>query len=232
MYYKLTELVLSSSPIEHPKKDLVPRGDYRSSPAGKITFFVLCSIKPVLQYSTLAHDFGTSVLHRVGVRTLPSGLPAQTGIGLIDGLGLSPYILAGLARRNIWVTTLSRDRMTVGSAVAIAMMNAVSNSLSTYASVTSISSTSTEGGFPQPALLIGSTLYVAGILTELVVEIQRERFKADPHNKGKVCTGGLWSLARHINYGGYMMWRAGYAMAGGGYRLGVLVAAFWAWDFS
>lgn len=122
--------------------------------------------------------------------------------------------------------------MTVGSAVAIAMMNAVSNSLSTYASVTSISSTSTEGGFPQPALLIGSTLYVAGILTELVVEIQRERFKADPHNKGKVCTGGLWSLARHINYGGYMMWRAGYAMAGGGYRLGVLVAAFWAWDFS
>lgn len=28
------------------------------------------------------------------------------------------------------------------------------------------------------------------------------------------------------------MWRAGYAMAGGGYGMGVLVAAFWAWDFS
>lgn len=175
----------------------------------------------------------------MGLQTLPSGLPAQTGIGLIDGLGLSPYRLALLAmsvgsvvKQNIWVTTLSRDPMTVGAAVAIAMLNAASNSLSTYAFVTSVSSASNEGDFPQPALLIGSTLYVAGLLTELVAEIQRARFKADPNNKGKVCTGDLWSLARHINYGGYMMWRAGYAMAGGGYGLGALVAAFWAWDFS
>ncbi|XP_014559771.1 hypothetical protein COCVIDRAFT_35055 [Bipolaris victoriae FI3] len=200
------------------REDIVPRGDYRSSPPGKLTFFVLRSLEPVLQYSILAHGFGTSVLHRVGLRTLPSGLPAQT--------------VGSVVKQNIWVTTLSRDPMTVDAAVAIAMLNAASNSLSTYAFVTSVSSASNEGDFPQPALLIGSTLYVAGLLTELVAEIQRARFKADPNNKGKVCTGGLWSLARHINYGGYMMWRAGYAMAGGGYGLGALVAAFWAWDFS
>ena len=122
---------------------------------------MLRSLESVLQYSILAYGFGTTILHRVGLRTLPSGLPAHTGIGLIDGLGLSLYRLVLLAmsvgsvvKQNIWVTTLSRDPMTVGAAVAIAMINAVSNSLSTYSSVTSISSASTEAGFPQPALLV------------------------------------------------------------------------------
>ncbi|EUC41677.1 hypothetical protein COCMIDRAFT_40177 [Bipolaris oryzae ATCC 44560] len=182
------------------KKDLVPRGDYRPSPAGKLTFFVLRSLEPAPQCSILAHGFGTSVLTS----------------RLINGLGLSPYRLVlltmsvgSVVKQNIWVTILSRGSMTVGVAVAIAMLNAASNSLSTYAF---------------PALPIGGTLHVVGILTELITEIQRERFKADPNNKGKVCTGGLWGLARHINYGGYTMWRAGYAMAGGGYGLGALRA--------
>ena len=75
-------------------------------------------------------------------------------------------------------------------------------------------------------------MYAVGIMTELVAEIQRKRFKADPNNKGKVYTGGLWQFARHINYGGYTLWRAGYAMAGGGWIWGVLVGAFFFADFS
>jgi len=221
------------------KKDLIARGDYTPTPAGKLTFFLLRGIEPALQYSILAHGFGTSVLHRVGLRTLPRGLPAHTGISLIDGLGLSPYrlVLLGMAvgaavKQNIWVATLSGEPMPVGGAVGIALFNAVFNSLSTYAFLTTATSASTEGDFPQPALLIGSSLYVVGIMTELVAEIQRKRFKANPNNKGKAYTGGLWSFARHINYGGYTLWRAGYAMVGGGYTLGALVGAFFAWDFS
>jgi protein-S-isoprenylcysteine O-methyltransferase Ste14 len=221
------------------KKDLIARGDYTPTPAGKVTFFILRGIEPALQYSILAHGLGTSVLHRVGLRTLPSGLPAHTGIGLIDGLGLSPYrlVLFGMAvgaavKQNIWVTALSGEPMPVGGAVAVGVFNALFNSLSSYAFLTSVTSASTSASFPQPALLIGSSLYAVGIVTELVAEIQRKRFKADPNNQGKVYTGGLWSLARHINYGGYTMWRTGYAMAGGGYALGALVAAFHVWDFS
>jgi protein-S-isoprenylcysteine O-methyltransferase Ste14 len=224
---------------ESKKKDLIARGDYTPTPAGKATFFLLRGIEPVLQYSILAHGLGTSVLHRVGLRTLPPGLPARTGIALIDGLGLSPYrlVLLGMAvgaavKQNIWVTALSGEPMPVTGAVAVGLFNAVFNSLSTYAFLTTATSASTEADFPQPALLIGSSLYVVGIVTELVAEIQRKRFKADPNNKGKAYTGGLWSFARHINYGGYTIWRAGYAMVGGGYTLGALVGAFFAWDFT
>lgn len=51
---------------------------------------------------------------------------------------------------------------------------------------------------------------MAGILLELVSELQRKRFKDDPANKGKPYAGGLFSLARSINYGGYTLWRGGY----------------------
>ncbi|USP73024.1 membrane protein [Curvularia clavata] len=223
---------------ETKKKDLIARGDYTPTPAGRLAFFVLRGLEPALQYSILAHGLGTSVLHRVGLRTLPSGLPAHTGISLIDGLGLSPYrlVLFGMAvgaavKQNIWVTALSGEPMPVGAAIAVGVFNAVFNSLSSYAFLTTVTSASTEANFPQPALLIGSSLYVIGIVTELVAEVQRKWFKSDPKNKGKVYMGGLWSLARHINYGGYTLWRAGYAMAGGGYTLGALVAAFFIWDF-
>lgn len=221
------------------KKDLIARGDYTPTPLGKATFFILRGIEPVLQYSILAHGLGTSVLHRVGLRTLPPGLPTHTGISLIDGLGLSPYrlVLLGMAvgaavKQNIWVTALSGEPMPVTGAIAVGVFNAVFNSLSTYAFLTTATSASTEADFPQPALLIGASLYVVGIMTELIAEVQRKRFEANPDNKGKAYTGGLWSFARHINYGGYTIWRAGYAMVGGGYTLGALVGAFFAWDFT
>jgi len=247
------------------KKDLIARGDYTPTPVGKATFFVARAVEPYLQYSILAHGLGTSLLHRVGLRTLPPGLPTRTGISLIDSLGLSPYRLAlfGMAvgaavKQNIWVTALSGEPMPVNGAIGVAVFNGVFNSLASYAFLISATSASTESEFPQPALLIGGSMYVVGIVTELIAEIQRKRFKADPENKGKVYTGGLWSFARHINYGAYTIWRAGYvrkrricmhslmyatwslfllttyryAMVGGGYTLGALVAAFFVWDFT
>jgi len=221
------------------KKDLIARGDYTPTPAGKITFFVLRAIEPYLQYSILAHGLGTSLLHRIGLHTLPAGLAANTGIGLIDGLGLSPYrlVLFGMAvgaavKQNIWVTALSGEPMPVGGAIAVGAFNAIFNTVSSVAFLARATSASTESDFPQPSLMIGGALYVVGIVTELVAEIQRKRFKSDPSNKGKAYTGGLWQFARHINYGGYTLWRAGFAIAGGGYTLGALVGAFFFWDFS
>jgi hypothetical protein len=108
---------------ESKKKDLIARGDYTPTPAGKFTFFAVRAVEPLLQYSILAHGLGTSVFHRFGIRTLPPGLPTNTGIGLIDGLGLSPYrlVLFGMAvgaavKQNIWVTALSGEPMPVTGA--------------------------------------------------------------------------------------------------------------------
>jgi steroid 5-alpha reductase family enzyme len=135
-------------------------------------------------------------------------------------------------KQNIWVSALSGEPMPFKGAIVVGLFNAVFNTLSTYAFLLTATSASTETDFPQPSLTIGSSLYVVGIMTELIAEIQRKRFKSDLVNKGKVYSGGLWNLARHINYGGYIIWRAGYAMVGGGYTLGALVGAFFAWDFT
>ncbi|KAF2800417.1 hypothetical protein K505DRAFT_263962 [Melanomma pulvis-pyrius CBS 109.77] len=220
-------------------RDLVSRGDYTSTPVGKATFFVLRALDPFVQYSILAHGVGTGFLHRVGLRTLPPGLPIHTGISAIDSLGLSPYRLILLAmsvgstvKQNIWVTAVSAEPMTVGNAAIIGAFNTVNNALNAYAFLVSATSASTESTFPQAPLIVGSALYVTGILAELISEIQRKRFKSDPKNKGKAYTGGLWSLARHINYGAYTVWRAGFATAAGGWIWGAIVGAFFFSDFA
>jgi protein-S-isoprenylcysteine O-methyltransferase Ste14 len=41
-----------------------------------------------------------------------------------------------------------------------------------------------------------------------------------------VCEVGLWAKARHINYGGYVLWRTGFALAAGGWVPALGIAAF------
>ena len=87
--------------------------DYTSTPVGKSVFFLVRAIDPFVQYSILAHGAGTGLLHNLGLRTLPPGLPAETGVSSIDALGLSPYRLVlfgmsvGSAVSTIPATALS-----------------------------------------------------------------------------------------------------------------------------
>ena len=57
-------------------------------------------------------------------------------------------------------------------------------------------------------------------------------FKSKPENKGKLCTTGFWGMARHINYGGYTIWRAGYGMACSGFVWAGVLAGFFGWNFA
>jgi steroid 5-alpha reductase family enzyme len=122
--------------------------------------------------------------------------------------------------------------MGVKNSLIVGVFNTLFNGINHYAFLLSALSASTSSTFPQPTLLIGTALYTVGILTEYIAELQRKRFKDDPKNKGKPFTGGLWKYARHINYGAYTVWRAGYALAAGGWVLGALVAAFFFSDFA
>lgn len=220
------------------KRDLIARGDYTPTPTGKAVFFALRAAEPLLQYSILAHGVGAGLLHRVGLQTLPGGVPTQTGTAL-DGLGLSPYhmVILGMAvgaavKQNIWVTALSGEPMNVKDATLIGVFNGVWNSVNSYAFIVRAASLSLGPPAPRATLIVGSALYVVGILTELISEVQRKQFKKDPKNKGKPYTGGLWKYARHINYGGYTLWRTGYAIAGGGWIIGALCGAFFFTDFA
>ena len=66
---------------------------------------------------------------------------------------------------------------------------------------------------------------MVGILIETISEIQRAQFKKDPANAGKPYSGGLFGWARNINYGGYLVWRTGYALVAGGPVWGLIVGA-------
>jgi protein-S-isoprenylcysteine O-methyltransferase Ste14 len=63
---------------------------------------------------------------------------------------------------------------------------------------------------------VGMGMFVLGSLVETWAEVQRKRFKDDKRNEGKVFMGGLFGLARHVNYGGYFLWRTGFALFAGG----------------
>lgn len=49
---------------------------------------------------------------------------------------------------------------------------------------------------------VGLLIWIIGFIFESVSDSQLKNFKADPSNKGKLMTSGLWSLSRHPNYFG------------------------------
>ncbi len=83
-----------------------------------------------------------------------------------------------------------------------------------------------------PIMILGTAAYVVGMTVETLSEVQRKRFKSDEKNKGKVFTGGLFSLARHANYGGYTIWKSGYGLVSAGWFWGGLTLVWLSLEFA
>lgn len=228
---------MSSESKKH-ENSLIQRGIKRGNPLGTGLFLGLRSLDPVLQYGILAKGIAAGAIHKLGGKTLAQGPPIVTNT-FIDRLGLSPYRLillsmaAGSAiKQNFWLVGISQEEFPPLSAIEVSVFNSVFNSVNSILFTCSLTSASVNGEhFPQTPLLVGSALYLVGIFTETFSEWQRLQFKKDSANKGKVYGGGLFSLARHINYLGYVMWRTGYAVAAGGWTWGAITGAFFAYNF-
>ncbi|KAK5011200.1 hypothetical protein LTR28_004954 [Elasticomyces elasticus] len=211
----------------------------RPSPLGSGLFVGLRSLDAILQYGILAQDYGSGIIQKLGGQTLPHGPPLITNT-FVDQLGLSPYrmILFGMAtgsalKQIYWLLDVSQEEFPPSTAVMVSAFNTAFNSINSLLFTSTYFSASVNGEhFPQTPLLVGAALYTVGILTETISEVQRKRFKADPKNKGKVYKDGLFGLARHINYGGYTLWRTGYSLAAGGWIWGAMVAGFFVTSFS
>lgn len=140
-------------------------------------------------------------------------------------------------KQSYWAVAIGREEMLLGSAVTIAafatLMNSIFNALAmwTRTSVNPNASSMTEL-LQIPYIAAGTALFVAGIAIETISEIQRTRFKDDQRNKGKPYAGGLFGLARNINYTGFTLWKTGYALVAAGPLFGIVIAAMHFYDFS
>ncbi|KAL8740400.1 MAG: hypothetical protein Q9190_006900, partial [Brigantiaea leucoxantha] len=213
----------------------------RPSPVGSTIFVGLRAADAALQYALLGQKLGSELVKLLG------GQPVVTST--INGpLGLTPHgaIVAVLAmgstlKQSIWCMFLKEQEMTVGAAFVIAGLETVLNTANTLLSAWALTSaapasrlshhTVFDSIFASPTLIAGLSLSAVGLTTELFSEFQRKSFKKNPKNKGKPYGGGLWSLATNINYGGYTLWRAGYATAAAGPIWGGLAGVFFIYDF-
>lgn len=213
------------------------------SQSGNLIFTILRIVDLPLQYHLIHSWLGLDIVRKLGGTSIspPPTIPATV-------LGLSPYhsliwgLAAGASLKQIyWCLLVCDNAFEPGFSTTVAMYNTALNTFNTLLSLWVLSSnhsnastwtellTSTPNKSTIP---IGVGLYVLGILTEWWCEVQRKRFKQNPENKGKLYAGGLFGLARNINYGGYTLWRVGYSIVCAGLPWGVAVGMFLFGDFA
>jgi steroid 5-alpha reductase family enzyme len=61
-------------------------------------------------------------------------------------------------------------------------------------------------------IAIGGAVWLTGFAFEAIADFQKNRFRADPNNKGKFIKSGLWSISRHPNYFGEIVIWIGMAL--------------------
>lgn len=150
--------------------------------------------------------------------------------------------LGSSTKQIAWVLGISEQEMTPAAALIIGAFTTAFNTLSTMLSLWTLTSAAPQMATQSasikdvitssPTLMFGLGLYTVSIVTRFASEVDRKRFKDKPEKKGKPYGSGLWSWATNINYGGFTLWRAGYAVAAAGLPWGAATGAFFFYDFS
>lgn len=215
------------------------------SPLGTSLWIGLRGLDLPLQHGILARGWGAALVHKLGGTAVPQFKPGMlnTGISFLDQLQLSPYraVLFAMAvgstvKQNFWQLAIANEAMEPGAAVSISAFNTIFNSLNTLLSIWAVTSvvsgTDEQNLLDKPQVVVGGVMYIFGLLTETLYEIQRKNFKNKPENKGKNFDKGLGGIVRHPNYIGYTFWRAGFATAAAGWGWGAVVFSFFFYDFA
>jgi protein-S-isoprenylcysteine O-methyltransferase Ste14 len=223
---------------QDPRDPLIQRGAYGFNTLGATVFVGLRAADVFLQYGILAKGLADPLLNYLNVSHVPNFAPL-----VAFGLPLQPLVILTMAagttvKQFYHALLIEREVLTPSSAVIISIVNTVFNSINSILSLTTAASafmpsflTTQHENSASNLLIISSISYLVGLSLEAVSETQRKAFKDDPKNAGKAYTGGLFGLARHINYGGYAIWRASYALASGGWIWGAFIGVFFTYDF-
>jgi hypothetical protein len=222
--------------------DAQKRGDMpsrikRSTPVGTACFVGLRAADVIVQYYLLKQGGAARILSSLGLLTVPI---ANTSYAEIL-VGLAAL---GSIKQIYWVLNVSETEMPTGQAFNIGIANTVFSGINAFlASWAGSALASSSPGLLRPGASVAEDLYnspllagavtmsILGILIETISELQRKSFKADPKNKGKPYSGGLFSLARHINYTGYALWRPANALAAGGVAPAIAIFGFFTYNF-
>ena len=229
------------SKAELKAKDFVPRGKKSASPFNTSLFVGMRVLDCFVQYFVLSGAFGAGLITLVGGDVIPFQEPVNTGIALIDNLGLSTYRLAILAMlctttaKHIWFATcVTEEAWTIQGALGVGTYNITINTLNNLiflCAQTSATRQSAGETVGNPFLLAGVALFALGIGAEWQCEIHRKAFKKDPRNKGKAFTQGLFAVVRHPNYSGYTLWRGSLGLATSGPLSGFIIGSWFLYDF-
>ncbi|KAI9095446.1 hypothetical protein DFS34DRAFT_625672 [Phlyctochytrium arcticum] len=199
----------------------------RSSPSktvlsrSKALYVVLRSADPLLQYLIYTQGWGNALLRLVG---LSASTPV---IGLLSPRQklLVGFAAVGAARQIFWSLYVTDHDITMAESLRMSVFNMISDTCNTLFSL------SVPSWYLSTSQYIGSCLFCLGSVIESASEWHRQQFKRRPENEDKLLATGLWRTARHINYGGHILWRSGYAISTGN------LYALWnpflhTWDFA
>ncbi|KAK0659482.1 hypothetical protein QBC41DRAFT_307912 [Cercophora samala] len=228
-------------------RDMIPRGNYTPNPAGTLTFIGLRAIEPLLQsYLLSPHSPLLKLLPKLGVAVINPALLGPTPTGEI----LSWMARLSRLKQAYWAGFIAREPMTPRMAVLVALLEAAANAVNSLLYLLPRTSTALLRTVSVPLLgdvelplpvLVGSLMFAVGLAVETVSERQRSFFKEERIvvggktirvNEGKICDRGLWSLSRHPNYGGYVLWRTGFGIAAGGWWAGLAMGLAHAGHFA
>ncbi|KAF7363222.1 S5A-REDUCTASE domain-containing protein [Mycena venus] len=178
-------------------------------------------IMPPLQYLMFTQGWAVKCLTAVGLRAsnvLVAAGPGVAGLGPIPTLLTGMYAVAGI-RHGYWALFTTSNYCPTGASLQIVVYNATVNIINTLVAVHALTSSHpTLGSFTDCIgwkQWAGLAIFAIGISMEMIAEDSRKQFKKDPKNKGKIDDTGLWSVVRHPNYLGYLLWRIGISLTTG-----------------
>lgn len=211
------------------KDDIISRGDKSFSRLGTLTFVGFRLLSPVVQYCILSYNWAVPLIKILHGTPLMQVTPLH-GQSFFDHVGLSPYrfiifaMSIGSAMKHIyWATAITQEKISPLAGLGMGLPHTIGDTINTLLCICAQTSANANGeNFPQSVVVIGTSVYVLGVLIELISEQQRYFWKKDPSHKGQIYQGGLFSLSRHINYFGYILWRTGYGLAASGWSWTVI----------
>ena len=190
----------------------VQRGDYsKTGPLAKFIFTTGRLATGPVQWAILSYLPLTRLL---GTPPPPSGGSITVFGHTFARLPFLTALMPGLhsLKHVTWALTMSNERMPPTFAIFAILADGIYESIST----TVFTAASVNPLWSERFFYTGMTIFYSAIVLEWAAELQRISFKADPKNKGKLCTTGFWGITRHINYTANVLYGFGYGLALGG----------------